>query len=403
MKILFIHDYAAPLGGAEVLTLDLCDELRARGHDVRLFASRADATRAEYSRNAQYTCVGTTSSFRTMLQCANPDAAMTLRHVLREFRPDVVHVKMFLTQLSPLILPLLHNIPVLYHAVWYRAVCPLGTRLLPDGKICNVRAGMACLQNGCIPARDFPLHMMQRKMLWRWKDAFNLVIANSHCTREKLIEGDFFSPEKIRVIWNGAPASDAQSSLEQTPLVVFSGRLVWEKGVEVLLRAFERVTRSTLDARLIVCGDGTERARLQGLARTLKIENRVEFLGRLSRAESEGIAARSWVQAVPSLWDEPFGNVVAEAMMRGTAPLASNSGGPRELIEDGVTGVLAPPGDVDTWTRALEDLLNDRARCQRLGENARAFAHENLSLRKCADEFDSLYRDLISSASSSTS
>jgi hypothetical protein len=104
VKILLVNDYAVRQGGAEVLLLRLRDALRERGHDVRLFASNAKED--GNCTPADYTCRGTTSRFRTLLQVANPWAAIGLRNVLRSFQPDVVHVKIFLTQLSPLILPL---------------------------------------------------------------------------------------------------------------------------------------------------------------------------------------------------------------------------------------------------------------------------------------------------------
>jgi hypothetical protein len=88
VKILLVNDYAVPQGGAEILILNLRDALRERGHDARLFASNAseDASRSL----ADYTCRGTTSRFRTLLQSANPWAAMRLRRVLTVFQPDVV-------------------------------------------------------------------------------------------------------------------------------------------------------------------------------------------------------------------------------------------------------------------------------------------------------------------------
>ena len=116
MKILLISDYATPTGGAEILTISLRDGLRSRGHDARLFASSARPNGAH--SQADYHCFGTTSGFRTLLQSANFWAARKLKRILAEFQPDVVHVTLFLTQLSPLILPLLKNVPSLYYAVW---------------------------------------------------------------------------------------------------------------------------------------------------------------------------------------------------------------------------------------------------------------------------------------------
>jgi len=107
MKILLINDYGTPTGGAELQMLTLRKGLRLRGHDARFFTSSARPI--PVSSQADYECFGTTSRFRTLLQTTNPWAFWQLRRVLAEFQPDVIHVGIFLTQLSPLILPLLKD------------------------------------------------------------------------------------------------------------------------------------------------------------------------------------------------------------------------------------------------------------------------------------------------------
>src|SRR5438552_4677567 len=131
MRILLVNDAATPSGGAELLSIALRDELRARHHDARLFASSARYGPGE--SQADYSCFGTISSLRTLNRVANISAYRRLRSVLEEFRPEVVHVRMFLTQLSPLILPLLRDVPSVYHATWYETICPTGLKILPNG------------------------------------------------------------------------------------------------------------------------------------------------------------------------------------------------------------------------------------------------------------------------------
>ena len=128
MKILLLHDNPPPGGGAEKQFLGLRNELRKRGHDARLFTSTAGKKKAV----SDYECFGTTSSFRTLLQTYNLWAYNSLKKVLADFRPDIVQANIYLTQLSPSILPLLQNIPSIYYAVWYRSICPTGTKMLPD-------------------------------------------------------------------------------------------------------------------------------------------------------------------------------------------------------------------------------------------------------------------------------
>lgn len=176
MKILLINDYGGSFYGSEIQTLILRDGLKRRGYDVRFFASYA---RCGPGRSlADYECFGTTSRFQQLLQIANPWAFWTLRRVLADFQPDIVHVRMFLTQLSPLILLLLRDRPSLYHIILYEAICPLGTKMFPDGHHCRVPAGRVCYDNQCLPLRAM-LPQMVRMMLWRrWHKAFKLLVVS---------------------------------------------------------------------------------------------------------------------------------------------------------------------------------------------------------------------------------
>jgi glycosyltransferase involved in cell wall biosynthesis len=390
MKILLINDYGAPIGGAEVLTFALRDELRRLGHDVRLFASSAGTGPA--SSEADYLCYGTLSRFRTLLQTLNPWAFVRLRRVLQEFQPDVVHVRMFLTQLSPLILPLLRRVPALYHVVWYRPICLTGTKLLPTGASCQSPAGWACHRNACVPLRDWmPLHFQM--WLWRaWRHVFRRTVANSRAVQERLIADGIGS---VEVIHNGVTVESLTRVLSPNPVAVFAGRLVSEKGVDVLLHAFAIVARELPEARLILAGDGPERAELAALAEKLDIATRVTFLGHLSKGEMERKFAQAWVQVVPSRWAEPFGLVAVEAMMRGTAVVASSMGGLNEIVRDGATGLLVPPNDSHALAEKLKEVLSDRVKAKTMGTSGRALAVTQFSLVRQCEQFVTLYQQMV--------
>lgn len=398
MRILLLNDYGRPLGGGEVMVLTLRDELRRRGHDARLFASNAPVS--SFPSDADYDCFGTTSRARALVQTANPWAAASLRRVMREFRPDVVHVTIFMTQLSPLVLPVLRGVPTVYHAVWYRYVCPTGTKMLPTFAQCHTSAGLSCLRSKCLRLREWVPLMAQHAMVRQWADAFSAIMAVSDAVRDRLAESGIAVDD---IIPAPIPIRAARPPLDGIPAVLFAGRLVPDKGVDVLLRAFSHVRRELPDARLTICGDGPARPALEALRRQLGLADAVDIHHHMLRDALEVAAHSAWVHAAPSVWDEPFGLTVAEAMMRGTAVVVSRSGGLPSVVGDLDPDCLVPPRDERALADALLAFLSDRERCERVGAAARASAITRFAPESVVDQFLQHYARLGVAASTPAS
>ena len=385
MRVLFANDYGTPNGGVEIATLHLRDGLRARGHESKIFSSSARGEST--SSDADVECFGTIGRSRTLLQTANVFAWRKFARVLVDFQPDVVHVGMCLTQLSPLILPLLRGWTAIYHAHWLRAICPTGFKMLPDGSPCKKPAGHACLRSKCLSLRDWVPLMAQRRLWKRWSGVFDRVIANSEATRSALEQGGVANPMMIPC---GVPDRPSTQSMAQVPTAIFAGRVTVQKGVHVLVDAWRSVVADLPEARLLIAGDGPERARLERMA-----PPGVVFLGALSSEELGQLAGTAWIQVVPSLGFEPFGLVTAEAMMRGRAVIASRVGGTPELVRDGVTGSLVDAGDPNALAAKLTIALRDRSLCERMGEQGRRLAEERCTVDLFVDRFVGLYEELV--------
>jgi glycosyltransferase involved in cell wall biosynthesis len=381
LRILLLSDYSDSSGGVEQLLENLRGELRRLGHQVCWLSSSASTQSPPI---ADRVCFGTTSRLRGLIQLANPGAALALRKAIGEFQPDVIHVAMFLTQLSPAILPVLASVPTLYHAQWYRSICLTGTRVLPSGEACRQRAGLACLRSGCVPVQDWIPLAGGLQLLRYWAKSFRLVVANSEYVKTELnawgLRADCVIPCAVEY-------RPARPPLEDPPLAVFAGRLVREKGAHILIEAWQAVKGR---ARLLVAGDGPQREALRRMS-----GSNVEFTGHISRAEMEARFARAWVQVVPSIWHEPFGLTAAEAQMRGTAVIASDSGGLPEVVTPGRTGLLTRPGDAAGLTAALEQLLTDRTAAEAMGQAGRLAALRRFSLETFASRFLEAYRAIM--------
>ena len=391
MKILLIHDIGTATGGAELQILSLRQGLRDLGHDVRLFSSLATPV-INSKLLADYSCFGTNTLLQVLSQTINPSAYLKLRQILREFRPNVVHIRMFMWQMSPVILPLLKDIPCIYQTAVYKAICPAGTKVLPDGSDCHSNPGTVCMSHGCLTPQSWAVLMVQHKLWSYWREAFDVVVALSQGMKTKLETAGI---KPVEVVYNGVPVKEERSPLSQIPTVVYAGRLVPEKGVDILLQAFAKAKDKIPQSKLIIAGDGVEKDRLQTLSQDLGIADAVIWLGYLPQSEMEQHFAGAWVQAVPSQWAEPFGNVTTEAMMRGTAVIASAVGAQPEIVLDGETGYLvSPPGNIDFWATNLIFLLSDLQLATRMGSAGRDRAVKEFSEQARNQRFLEIYTRL---------
>ena len=155
------------------------------------------------------------------------------------------------------------------------------------------------------------------------------------------------------------------------PSFAYVGRLKKYKGVDLLIRAFARLRHPT--AVLEIAGAGDYRPALERLAASLDLGGHVRFLGFVSEEEKLALLRRSWAVALASP-KEGWGLTNVEAAACGTPVVASNSPGIRESVRDGVTGFLAPHGDVAALAAAFARLAESTELVQTMGQSARTFA-----------------------------
>lgn len=386
-----MNDYAVMTGGAETSLTGQRDLLRERGHEVAVFASDA-ALVGGLESFADYHCKGTTSKAQTALATFNPSAARGLARAMSEFRPDVVHVKMFLWQLSPSILQHLEKKPSIYEIMTYKAICPKGTKTLPDGRRCTRPAGVACFSEGCLTAQSWLALMLQRRLWLKGKGAFARFVTASQTMRLRLEENGV---APCQVIPFGCPERPPREEMSPTPLLAYAGRLSPEKGVMTLLQAMVKVRLSLPGVLLLIAGEGPERKSLEKFTNEAGLRSNVHFMGNLGRTELEKAFDPVWVQIVPSLWEEPFGIVTIEAMMRGTAVIATNHGGGAECVRENVTGLLTPPDDSEALAAAILRLVADKNLRESFGRAGRETALKEYTLTKYVDAWENCYRETI--------
>jgi glycosyltransferase involved in cell wall biosynthesis len=206
------------------------------------------------------------------------------------------------------------------------------------------------------------------------------------------LEGLGIEPSRIRTIHNGIEPEDWPARAEPRrpgpPRLCYAGRLEEEKGIPVLQAAFEQLERTVDGIELFVAGGGPERTQLESWAagRRVHLLGTVQGLGSLFRDID--------VLMVPTLSDEAFGLVAAEAMASQAAVIASNVGGLPEVV--GPCGRLCPPGDARAFAEAAEELCTDLGEAAELGREGRARVLDRFTLDRVVNSYVRAVSELAS-------
>ncbi|MBX7142927.1 MAG: glycosyltransferase family 4 protein [Oligoflexia bacterium] len=205
-----------------------------------------------------------------------------------------------------------------------------------------------------------------------------------------LVVGWGVNQDKVVVINNAVEAPTKESSIaipqKSTSIrAIFVGRLTNWKGLETVLLALV----NSPNVELVVCGDGSELPLMSGLARQLKVSERVKFLGRVSHPDVLAWLKSSDVAVLPSLY-EGLSHTLLDALAHGLPVIASRCGGNPELVRDGISGFLVPPQNPAAICDALNTLRDNQTLRVSMGQAARAVS-SNYSLHKMV----TAYADLL--------
>ena len=395
VRVLQVSNFYPPywIGGYEQIAEWVAGGLRERGHEVAVLTGRgpAFAGRPEIHPDLDLDLASARASYFTTGLVAENGLADGLRHhvfsrrnygacrrVMALVRPDIVSFwnPAFIT-LSPLVAARLAGVPAVAHlsdtvANVFRNPHPprFPERLRPAA-----RRGVDLLLRGSRPRR---------------------FVVPSAFLREKFVREEGLPADRVEVLrWPVEPSvsrATPQRRGGEGRRLIFVGTLIPEKGPEVLLAAFREAVARDPALTLTLVGEGPE-AYVLGLRRAAE-GLPVRFAGRLDRAAVVEAYRGHDVLVFPSVWDEPFAVVPLEAMAMGLAVVATAAGGTPEAIEDGRTGLLVPPRDVDALRDALLRLCGDAALTRSLAEAGQRFARETLGFAAFMDRLERLYESV---------
>jgi glycogen(starch) synthase len=277
--------------------------------------------------------------------------------LLRDWRPDVVHAHDWL--------------------VTHPAVAVADQLAVP--LVATMHATEAGRHSGWLSQ---PLNQQVHSVEWWLANRADALVTCSTAMRHEVVQLFDVDPASISVIHNGirprgwrigaadVAAVRGRHSPDETPLLVFFGRLEWEKGVHDLVAALPRIRARHPGTRLVVAGKGRQEQELMAVARRHRVRRAVDFVGHLTDRELRATLAAADAVVLPSRY-EPFGIVALEAAAAGAPLVASTAGGLGEVVVDGRTGVSFPPGNVAALAGAVDAVLADPAGARTRAKAAR--------------------------------
>lgn len=372
MKILHVHEFygRAGGGGSEQSVPNLCALLEERGHATAVVYGTEIGDPALSPARRLYHVPRLCSA--TLLP--NRQKLNAMAQILHQEEPDVVHLHQvddahlagMLARCKPTLL-FLHN---------HVASCVSGTRFFrTHGKICGRQGGPACLYfafarrcNSIRPASLF-YTFLRYYSVRRIVQLADVIAVDTEYMRETLLATGV-PRERVHVtptITELPPVGQADGFASDNT-VLYVGRAMPEKGLEVLLEALAGVSEPW---SLTVVGGGYGTGNARALAERLGVAERARFEGWIRKDRLAAYYRSAAVVVVPSAWPEPLGLVGPEAMAYGRPVVAFDVGGISDWLVDGETGYLVPAGDVTGLGARIASLLRDKPLARQLGRNGR--------------------------------
>ena len=388
MKILLVHKFFHYNGGADVFFFEVGRVLREHGHEVAFFS-----TKSEKNLPTEWA-----SYFVEAPDFKSPDPLKRLgafasipysrsskkafARLLDDFRPDLIHCFNIMTQISPSILDPAEErgIPVVMSLNDYKHICPC-YKLYHDGKVCeDCRGGkyINCLKNRCAHGSlAYSFASTWESYVHTWRKVYEKVTLFT-CASDFMVEKtESFWGKKIhwRKLLNPFKIT-APLDPQDGEFGLYFGRLIDEKGVDILLRALDKAR----EVPFVIVGNGPEEQALLEFKRERGLDN-VVFAGPKWEDELREYLQKARFIVVPSIWHENFPYVILQAFAAGKPVLGTRRGGIPELVTED-RGCLYEASDVDGLASSLVRLWNDPGMCRKMGAAGRKYIEMEFSDEK---------------------
>lgn len=404
-KILFISAQYPPetKGGGEISTHIIAQGLQKRGHTVTVVTSGSTENIRHIDGIRVVTLpLGLKGKPLFERRASKKSANALQKHVKDLHKYDIVHAHDFRSALMVSHLRLQNAVVT---ARDYAQISGCTNNIQSDGTINPGCAGMyefyTChrIAEASFVRKIFRIwqYTYNRKFRKRAFLKFQNQIFISHAQKDLIAAHQDISTQHTAVIYNPIAREYLSEPLSKSKAgnVLYIGRVEMYKGVRVLLEAWKELIKTNQTAHLTIAGNGAQYAEYENLAARWGMQYRVTFVPHVPYHRLQSMINTTEILVAPHLWVEPFGRTVIEGMSRGKIVLASNVGGPAELIEHNKTGLLFERGSADDLRKSLEHALAmNHFDKKEIGVAARDYVRDNLNMDKIAQQHEKFYSEL---------
>lgn len=394
MKILMVNKFLFPNGGSETYMLSLGDYLEEKGHEVQYFGmehegrcvgNKSDAYTQDMDFHTGSKLVKLTYPFKIIYSSG---ARKKIRQVLKDFKPDVIHLNNFNFQLTPSIILEIQkwkkegNIcKIIYTAHDYQLVCPNhmcnNPNTFQNCEKCVNDSFFNCTKNKCIHGSFMKSFIgTVEAIFWKMKGTYKYIDTIICCSdfMKKMLDRNSVFASKTIVMQNFNNIVQKKETIKKD-YVLYFGRYSKEKGIFTLIQACKELP----EIDFVFAGKGP-------YSDSLKNISNIKDVGFQKGEELEKLIREAQFTVCPSEWYENCPFSVIESQMYATPVLGADIGGIPELIDNGRTGELFISGDKDDLKEHIYNLWNDRDRLKEYSNNCKV---------KKFDTIDDYYKKII--------
>jgi glycosyltransferase involved in cell wall biosynthesis len=385
MNVLYLTQWFSPIGGGgEVVFYNLATGIADRGHNVEIICAQSSDV-STYRKGRMVV-----NTIKPKLVIPPPSlsqnaqfivrAVLTGYKIVRKSKIEVIHANNLASAIAGSVLAKISNKPLIttIHDIFSTSSPNHWDHWIKQNeKISHLTSLIAPI-----------VEKIAIKM------PTDIIHTVSKCSKDDLIK--FGAKATIKVIPNGVDIlsyTNNQSTIEYQNYVLFIGRLVFYKNLDVIISSFKDVVKILPDSKMYIIGDGPMRHKWEKMVSDMELTRSIEFTGYITDEKKVVLLSKCSALLLPS-FVEGFGIVILESFAMSKPVLVADIQPTNEIVDDGIDGFILPANNPTKWSEKISFLLNNKDVCRKMGISARNKLETKYSLNFVLNEMESLYLSL---------